>query len=95
MCEEKAGLVSSNKFIIHKIKRSPFVIFEIFKLISRYDVIHIHSFWSLFVLQTLVISLIINKKIILTPHGMLTKKACSNKKLKFLLAPLIQAIFKK
>ena len=95
MCEDKIGLASNNKFIIHKVRKSPLEIIEIFKLINRYDVIHVHSFWSLFVLQIIFVSITINKKIILTPHGMLTKKACSNKKLKFFLAPLIRILLSK
>jgi glycosyltransferase involved in cell wall biosynthesis len=62
---------------------------SIFKIIKLNDIIHVHNFWNVTVSISIFISYILNKKIILTPHGSLdfynVKKSNIKKKIAFFL----------
>ena len=76
-----------NNFLIKLIR--------LFKIINKYDIVHIHSFWTIFILKVILVSFLLRKKIILTPHGMLTETSCSVRKIKSYLVPFVNLIIKK
>jgi len=50
-----------------------FFIIKIFNEIKKYDIIHVHNFWNIFVTISILSAKISGKKIILSPHGSLHK----------------------
>jgi glycosyltransferase involved in cell wall biosynthesis len=57
-------------------------IFMLFKLVPKYDLIHIHCIWSLQNTIASIIARIFKIPYILTPHGMLDKWSLKQKKIK-------------
>ncbi len=62
---------------------------EIFKKIKKSKVVHIHGCWTLSHLKIFIFSVLNNKKIFFSPHGMLMPKALQIKKIRKILALLL------
>ena len=60
--------------------------FDIYKKIKKSKIVHIHGCWSLSHFKIFLFSLIHNKKIFFSPHGMLLPNALKFKKIRKMLA---------
>ena len=86
----------SKKYKIFTLGKNFFInSIRLFKIINKYDIVHVHSFWTIFILKVILISCLLEKKIIFTPHGMLTETSCSTKKIKYYLFRFIRLICKR
>ena len=82
------GKLINNRFAIPNFN----LINRIFSEVKKFDIIHIHNFWNIFVSIAIFAAKLNKKKIILSPHGSLHKE---NVKKNYILKMMFYKIFAK